>query len=325
MQLTLLKKDLLTKLQIISHVLTGRISVYENVTFLADDGLTLYATDGMVSIFANVGANIHEKGIVSVNGARLKEIVTTYPDKPIEIKATKDIVTLTCEGFQNILYQSLDNAIPQIPDIDYVRVDAVKQFSSLSWANYIAIMGQDIIGINDPNHKTQMGLVEGNLNCNTVVPLVFVRLVERLDVNTLCEFGFTNSVIILKQNDYTLLAGLEMPDPLAYQGILDSPINNYFDYNPEIINALTNAGKYNPEVIISFENGVVNIRANDAKTGGADITLNLSGKGSGTFKVFANQLISAINRTKTKIGLADNGIVTLPTDDYIEVVAPLKR
>jgi hypothetical protein len=114
------------------------------------------------------------------------------------------------------------------------------------------------------------------------------------------------------------------PTDLDYAGIIPTALPNFINITPELSKAVQNAGKYNPEIILEFETGSVNIRANDDKLGGADITLSGTGDGTGRVKVFAATLNGALTRGQDKLGLV-NGIVVVTGEDYLELIAPITR
>jgi hypothetical protein len=134
----------------------------------------------------------------------------------------------------------------------------------------------------------------------------------------------TSNEIVVHQTDYVIKAALMTPTDLDYAGIIPTALPNFINITPELSKAVQNAGKYNPEIILEFETGSVNIRANDDKLGGADITLSGTGDGTGRVKVFAATLNGALTRGQDKLGLV-NGIVVVTGEDYLELIAPITR
>lgn len=320
MKITLLRDDFLKKLNLASSVSTGRISIYDNITLIADTDLTLYATDGKVGLWAKVGGKVDEVGTISINGHHLKDIISTYPaKKSVTLTATNNLL-VECEGFTNTLFIAQPNQIPTVKFENPLQINLVEKLAKVSWANYIEFGLDQIVGIDDLTQRKQLGVVyHSGLIGHCAVPKEFALIVGRLEKSP-CEVVLNDQEILVRQNDYIIKSVLAKPTELDFSGIIPTSLNNWIE--TPIIQALVNAGKYNPEVIVEFEEGVVNIRSSNDKVGGADITITGSGQGSGKFRCYVGQLVAGLSRGPEKVGLS-SGIITLMQPDYTELIATL--
>ena len=123
MELTFERDDLLSALQVLQGVASGRntLPILSNVLIRAEgDTIECIATDLEIGIRMKVEGGITEDGGITVSAKKLGDIVKELPsDKPVNLVTTaNDRVEITCgDGVYKIIGMS-DEEFPQLPSVE---------------------------------------------------------------------------------------------------------------------------------------------------------------------------------------------------------------
>lgn len=104
MEITVLQENLLPRLTAAARVASAKsaLPVLENVLLTAEKGvLHLAATDLETGIKTKVGAKVKVEGATTVPARLFVSIITNLPPGKINLKAQKDILTISAEGFSS--------------------------------------------------------------------------------------------------------------------------------------------------------------------------------------------------------------------------------
>lgn len=123
MELTFERDDLLSALQVLQGVASGRntLPILSNVLIRAEEGrIECLATDLEIGIKMKVEGGITEDGAITVSAKKLGDIVKELPpDTPVKVVTTaNDRLEITCgDGVYKIIGMS-DEEFPQLPSVE---------------------------------------------------------------------------------------------------------------------------------------------------------------------------------------------------------------
>ena len=123
MKLTFEKDNLLSSLQVLQNVTSGRnhLPILSNVLIRAEGStIECMATDAEMGIRMKVDGTVKEAGSILIPAEKLADIVKTWPaEKLIDLATTKDDhVEITCGDSVRKIVGFPDKAFPQFPVVD---------------------------------------------------------------------------------------------------------------------------------------------------------------------------------------------------------------
>ena len=92
--------------------------ITSHVLIIAEDNLTLKATDKEIGLKITTNADILEKGKITINAKKLSDIIKAVKNKEIEIKKENDLIIITQENSIYKLSTFNANEFPEFPNPD---------------------------------------------------------------------------------------------------------------------------------------------------------------------------------------------------------------
>lgn len=100
MKIKIKQKDLLNSISISQKAVSSKtnIEIHELIYFEAkDDKLTLYSTDGQISIVTSCICSVLEEGFMALNANIISNIIRKFPNDEINIKTENNQVEIVCQ------------------------------------------------------------------------------------------------------------------------------------------------------------------------------------------------------------------------------------
>ena len=321
--------------------------ITSHVLIIAEDNLTLKATDKEIGLKITTNADILEKGKITINAKKLSDIIKALKNKEIEIKKENDLIIITQE---NSIYKlSTFNAdeFPEFPNPDDLNKLNIKNETFLEAIKEIF----PVIDTNNPKYELNGALFDiKNENTNFVstdtrrlalyksdatgkeikiiVPKRSISEIKRIMQNDM-EIFYDEIYLILKNENtlfFTKLINGKFPAyekiiPNNFKHILKLPKNEFLSHLKQI-NIISNEIKITIQkdkiIFESFGNETMEAKTNfEIQTQIENFTFAVNSK-------YLIDFLNVINKDEFELCLNESNIpFELKCENFITIIMPL--
>ena len=321
--------------------------ITSHVLIIAEDKLTLKATDKEIGLKITTNANILEKGKITINAKKLSDIIKALKNKEIEIKKENDLIIITQE---NSIYKlSTFNAdeFPEFPNPDDLNKLNIKNETFIEATKEIF----PVIDTNNPKYELNGALFDiksENTNfvstdtrrlalyksdafgkeMKIIVPKRSISEIKRVMQNDM-EIFYDEIYLILKNENtlfFTKLINGKFPAyekiiPQSFKYTLKLPKNEFLSHLKQI-NIISNEIKITiqKEKIIfeSFGNETMEAKTN------FEISTQIDNFSFAVNSKYLIDFLNVINKNEFELCLNESNIpFELRCENFITIIMPL--
>ena len=360
MEVTVLQENLLPRLTAAARVASAKsaLPVLENVLLSAEKGvLHLTATDLETGIKTKVGAKVTTEGSITVPARLLVSIITNLPPGKITLKAQKDVLTVSAEGFSSKINGMPAADFPNLasPGKELFRIPAKEFKEAATQVSFAAAQDESrpiltgillklgggvltLAGVDGFRLGEKKITVAGE-GLMAVVPARSLAEASRL-VEGEVEVGMADEgQLFFRSPDFLVLSQILEGEFPEYEQIIPANFETKISFAKEdVVKAVQLASVFSDEgvTIIIFnydpQKKVLEVSSQEAQQGEARLEIPISGEGKkGTIAFnsrYVSDALNALLEDEVQLSLnssLDPVMLSSPKDkNYRHVIMPVR-